>query len=332
MLNCGYLQNFNFINRTSLNGNNIKEVAANTFKDVKIRDLSLIDCALVEIEAKAFNGLESYLQRLDLSYNNLTSLPDNLFDKFDHLTTLLLHENALTFDPEKVLGDFRSTIQTLNFAGEKMGSIPVKRINNIRNLRSLGLSSTGDRVSANDFEGFGAALEHLSLSKNKLKTISANAFHHVPGLKSLDLSENRISKIEPDTFLDVAASLTSLNMANGQAITTLPSEPFKKLTSVRSVDFSNNRIGKVPADFFHSMKELRSINLQDNSIGQIPQHMFDAEHTPHLTSLSLSFNFIESVEAQSFVDLASLKKLDLEDNKITTIKKSKKEINLSYYL
>ena len=314
-------QNFDLINKTSLNGNLIREIAEDAFKDAKIRDLSLSDCFLSEIEAKAFRGMESSLQRLDLSYNNLSTLPENLLDKFDFLKTLILAENGLNLKTEQVLSGFRYTLQTISLVGEKMGHVPVKQMNDIRNLRSLGLSSLGDRVSMGDFEGFGAALEHLSLSKNKLKTISSNSFRHVPGLKSLDLSENRISQIETDAFLDVGTSLTHLYMANGLAAGALSSDPFKKLISLQSIDLSNNRISSIPADFFHSMKEIRSVNLQDNSIEKVPPHMFNDDHTPNLANLSLSFNFINTIEAQTFSDLTHLKTLNLEDNKVVRIAK-----------
>ena len=78
-------QNFNVINRTSLSGNNFREVTADAFKDVKIQQLIIAHCGLTTIAPKAFRGLETSLNRLDLSFNNLTSLPENLMDKFDHL-------------------------------------------------------------------------------------------------------------------------------------------------------------------------------------------------------------------------------------------------------
>ncbi|XP_046462597.1 chaoptin-like [Daphnia pulex] len=314
-------QNFNLINKTSLNGNLIREIAEDAFKDAKIRDLSLSDCSVHGVDARSFRGLESSLQRLDLSYNNLSTLPENLLDKFDFLKALILNDNPLTFKAEEVLSGFRYTLQTINLVGEKMGQIPVKQMNDIRNLRSLGLSSLNDRVSIGDFEGFGAALEHLSLSKNKLKTISSNSFRHVPGLKVLDLSENRISQIEADAFADVGTSLTHLHLTNGIGVGTLSSDPFKKLIALQSIDLSNNRITNLPDDFFHSMKEIRSINLQDNSIEKVPQQMFDNEHTPNLVNISLNFNFINAIEAQTFSDLPHLKILNLEDNKINRIAK-----------
>lgn len=313
-------QNFKIINRTSLNGNNIMEVADDAFKDTKIRELAMADCSMVKIAPKAFRGLETSLHRLDLSFNNLSSLPENLFDKFDQLRVVVLNDNSLFFKSEEALGGH--TLQTVNLVGEKMGQISFKQINGVRSLRTVGLKTMDERVSMDDFEGLGAALENLSLTKNKLKSISSNAFRHVPGLKSLDLTENKISQIEADAFIDVASSLTHLNMANGLAFGSLPSEPFRKLNAIRSIDFSNNRITSLPVDLFHSMKDLRTVNAQDNAIEKIPPHLFDSNHIPNLASVTLRFNFIGSIEAHAFTDLCELKALDLEDNKISKIYKN----------
>lgn len=40
-------------------------------------------CSLQYVSPLAFEGLGSSLQILDLSANNITSLPDNVFDNFD---------------------------------------------------------------------------------------------------------------------------------------------------------------------------------------------------------------------------------------------------------
>lgn len=314
-------RNFQFINRTSLTGNNIKVIEEDAFKDAKIRELILSDCALYDIDEKAFRGLEGTLQTLDLSFNNLSSLPEKLFEKLDSLVTLRLNDNPLAFDPEEVLNVARSNLQSINLIGEKMGKIPYKNLNVLRNLRSIGFTSLDEKVSADDFEGFGAALEHMNLAKNRLKSLGSGAFRHVPGIKSLDLSENRISQIENDAFAEIGTSLTKLYMANSVSMSSLPPEPFKKLVALHSIDVSNNRLSSIPPAFFNTMKDLRSINLQDNNIDKIPPNMFNDEHTPNLVNLTLSFNSIGTIETQTFADLSRLRLLDLEDNKITQIAK-----------
>lgn len=74
----------------------------------------------------------------------------------------------------------------------------------MRNLRSLSISKMPkSQLDPSDFMDFGIELEELQISHGNLKTIKNNVFRHVRGLKKLDLSENRIDKIEDDAFAEV---------------------------------------------------------------------------------------------------------------------------------
>lgn len=73
-----------------------------TFGDSRIRELYLSDCDLLEINSANLAGLESSLELLDVSGNNITALPNRLFQEFDFLRTLVFRENRInTFLPSK---------------------------------------------------------------------------------------------------------------------------------------------------------------------------------------------------------------------------------------
>lgn len=217
------------------------------------------------------------------------------------------------------MGSLRLTLDSLYLNGEFMGSI--KELKSIRNLRSMGLCSMDSDVSLDDFEGFGAALEHLNLQKNNLKSVSANAFKHIPGIKYLDMSENKIDNIAATAFDDIATSLSELKMVNGLSMSSLDSTPFQKLRAMRHLDFSGNKISNIAGDFFHKMRDLKTVNIQDNRLDKIsPQH-FQDEYNPELVNITLAFNNIGSVEKNTFKDLNRLRVLDLADNKIKSIAK-----------
>jgi hypothetical protein len=59
-------------------------------------------------------------------------------------------------------------------------------------------------LSPEDFEEFSVDLEELRVTNSELGVIKNNAFRHVRGLKTLDLSENRITQFEKDAFTDVS--------------------------------------------------------------------------------------------------------------------------------
>jgi len=312
-------RNFEIVNRTQINGNWIKEIDGNAFEGVKIRDLSIVESTVSKINASAFAGLEGTLQTLDLQFNDLKTLPKGMFDKFDLLRTIWLGNNPLSFDAVEVMNSLRLTLDSLYLNGEFMGTI--KELKSIRNLRSMGLCGMDGDVSADDFEGFGPALEHLNLQKNNLKSVSANAFKHIPGIKYLDMSENQIDKIAGTAFDDIATSLADLKIVNGLTMTSLDSPPFKKLTAMRDLDLSNNKITTIAGDFFHRMRDLKTVNLQDNRLDKIsPQH-FRNDYNPELVNITLGFNQIGSVDKNTFKDLNYLRVIDMADNKVKSIAK-----------
>lgn len=88
-------QHFGFLNITVLDGNPLMMIGDEAFRPAKIRELSLRDCRLTQLSPAALAGLEASLQKLDLTGNNLTALPDNLLRAYDFLRTLSLRDNAL---------------------------------------------------------------------------------------------------------------------------------------------------------------------------------------------------------------------------------------------
>lgn len=86
-------QYFGFLNVTYLDGNPLSVIGDGAFRPAKIRELSIRDCRLTHLTPAALAGLETSLQKLDLSGNNLTALPDNILRTFDYLRALKLEDN-----------------------------------------------------------------------------------------------------------------------------------------------------------------------------------------------------------------------------------------------
>lgn len=60
----------------------------------------------MEVNSPDLAGLESSLELLDLSGNNITSLSSPIFQEYDFLRTLIFRENKIqTFSPGKVKDD-----------------------------------------------------------------------------------------------------------------------------------------------------------------------------------------------------------------------------------
>ncbi|XP_045123906.1 chaoptin-like [Portunus trituberculatus] len=316
-------QNFGTVNRTSLRGNPLTHINDDAFKDAKIKELYLHDSDLWSISDNAFRGLESTLQTLDLSYNNLSSIPSQAIDNLASLRSLSISNNKLSLDPTEAFNGFRYTLQYLNLLGDNMGSIPMDKLKEMRNVRTLGLSTLPDTsLSKKDFKGFGPAVEKLYLMKNGITGVSANAFEHVPGVKILDLSNNRIGSFDNEAFANIGGGLEELRLSSGLSMSQLPPQPMQYLITLRELDLSNNALTKVSGECFRYMRNLHTLNMQDNKIDHLTRNHFQGNFHPYLESIQLSFNSISKIEPTTFHDYKNLKYLYLDDNQITTIERS----------
>ncbi|XP_018024567.1 chaoptin [Hyalella azteca] len=314
-------QNFDSVNTSSFRGNPLQKIGADAFKGSKIRELYLQDCDIWNLSEKSFRGIEATLETLDLSYNNLTDIPENIFDRIDSLKWLSLAHNKLILDPKKSFNGFTYTLQYLNMLGEYMGIIPMDALKNMRNVRTFAFSTfPGFYLSNEDFVGFGPAVEKLYLMNNEISSVKALAFEHVPGLKVLDLSHNVINSFDNRAFANVGG-LEELRVSSGLTLTRLPPQPFHYLINLRILDLSNNKLTFLQNDCLSHMKKLRHLNLEDNKISKLSSHQFRGQFTPELTTIQLSFNAIPVIESMTFHDLDHLKYIYLDDNMITSVKR-----------
>lgn len=90
-------------------------------------------CGLTGISPEAFGGLENYLELLDLSGNNISLLPENVFHHFAALRAISLQDNIITrLKPTDSFIGFQFTLYKLDLSGSQNVAI------NIQDLRRFG--------------------------------------------------------------------------------------------------------------------------------------------------------------------------------------------------
>jgi Leucine-rich repeat (LRR) protein len=86
----------------------------------------------------------------------------------------------------------------------------------MRNLRFLSLSRLPQpHLAPEDFMEFSVDLEELHVINSDLAVIKNHAFRHVRGLKTLDLSENKITQLENEAFTEVISCCKAYGSDNG---------------------------------------------------------------------------------------------------------------------
>ncbi|XP_055588501.1 chaoptin isoform X2 [Uranotaenia lowii] len=316
---------FDTINSTFLDGNPINHIFDNAFRQAKIRELYIRHCGLDFISPEAFDGLETSLQVLDLSGNNITHLADDLFRGFDNLRFLNLKDNLVKQMDHLNMSPFAGlNLFKLDSTGNDNQPFTLKELSAMKNLRSLATSHlTALTLSPEDFANFSPELEELRITRAGLKSLKNRCFTHLRGLKRLDLSENRIDSIEPNAFTEIGHSLVSLRISHGlgQQMLQVPHEAFRQLTAVEALDLSNNKLKSLNENSFHFMRNLVSVELHDNQIDVLQKGTFQGDIHNKLAMISLRYNNLKQIPSHSFVDLEELSALYLDDNRIESIDK-----------
>jgi hypothetical protein len=171
------------------------------------------------------------LTELDLSYNQLTRLPEGL-GPLPLLTVLNLRGNQLTHLPDSFA--YLAALTVLNLRGNQLTHLP---------------------------ESFGhlVALTEFDLSSNKLSELP-DSFSYLPALTYLNLSYNQLTHL-PDSF----ASLTALTMLSldHNKFAQLP-EGLGQLVALTYLDLTGNQLTRLPDSFANL---LSSLNLNNEGSG-----------------------------------------------------------------
>ncbi|XP_059477739.1 toll-like receptor 6 [Neocloeon triangulifer] len=286
----------------------------------------------LEINAGSFKTIR-LLEKLDLSQNNLWSLPEGLFCPLVSLVSLNVTHNRLQEIAE--LG-----FQVLD-ASESSTPPPKSRA-------SCGLDVQVLEASHNNFEqlpakGLGALrrLQELRVTDNEIKSVADKALAGLKNLKVFDVSNNKLVALPPGLFKDcvdirelklqnnslgvlapgLLAGLEHLQLLdlsrNRLSSTWLDSDTFSGLIRLVLLDISYNRITTLNPDFFKDLYTLQILNLEHNLIETLPADTFSPLSNLH--TLVLSFNKLANVDPFSFNGLYALSLLSLDNNLFQTL-------------
>ncbi|XP_078527451.1 platelet glycoprotein Ib alpha chain [Lissotriton helveticus] len=150
----------------------------------------------------------------------------------------------------------------------------------------------------------------LLLNFNNLRLVSTSSFAGLPGLSKLDLSNNKLTKLDTSDPLP----LEELNLSNNSLAQAPSLVGFKKLTKVV---LAHNSITDVPDDVFRGLDKLKEIDLQGNQIAFLSDQVFEDLHV--LESLDLSFNQLRILPRHLVSSLQMLNRFYLSGNRLTEL-------------
>ncbi|XP_059622241.1 toll-like receptor 6 [Phlebotomus argentipes] len=254
------------------------------------------------------------LERLDLSQNNMWSLPENLFCTLSGLTFLNITGNRL-----QDVNDLGFRDKTLPGGKDEPTSVPTSAPTKSQPC-NLDLESLD--VSFNHFillpaNGFGTLkrLRHLKISDNEVSMVADRALGGLKNLQILDMSSNKIVALPSDLFRDPSQSIQEVYLHNN-SISVLSPGLFANLDQLQALDLGSNQLTStwINRNTFAGLIRLVLLNLSNNRITKLEPEIFSDLYT--LQILNLRYNQLESIAADTFSPMNNLHTLLLSHNKI----------------
>ena len=264
----------------------LKTVQANAFRGVKVKGIELNRLGLKTIEPRAFSGLGDILERLDLAYNELETIPNDAFYALNQsLVYLRLHDNRL------------KTVSRALFS-------------NVMHLEYLHLADNHLEPIPNDaFYSLSQSLETLYLDNNGLTTLDPALLRHMKNLERLSISNNRLESLSDDTFDGCKQSLKYLYLSDNH-LTTLRSAIFSRLVKLELLTLHRNRLVCDCRLAWMRTSKLVRANLACFSPLGFRVTSYDISSCRHVTDTKPSISFIFLIYIVDFTSMCSVLSLD----------------------
>uniref|UniRef100_A0A0K0EI48 LRRCT domain-containing protein n=1 Tax=Strongyloides stercoralis TaxID=6248 RepID=A0A0K0EI48_STRER len=318
----------------NINNCPIKTISNNFFDNIDKQFLKEFSCTNCQLSSIPIFPSMKNLHSLNLNSNNISIFQNEKF-YFNNLTGLEkidLSNNVITSIPNNVFLIPKKTLRFLDLSKNKLSQVPAQEIRNSLNLTYLSLANNNiSEIYQFQFMNL-PSLKSLILHSNNLNKISPMAFMNVPKLQILDFYNNKLSNIET-SYLQTFDKLQSLNLSfnnflhspifkefrnleqidlSHNFLTGLETLTFTENPKLTMLNFNYNNINNIERNSFNELNELKILLLAHNNISIIEKGMFTG--IKNLQSLILNNNSINIIQKKSFDTLEKLTKLDLSNN------------------
>lgn len=242
------------------------------------------------------------LEQLDVSLNHFVLLPANGFGILKRLKQLTARANEISMVDDRALRGLKH-LQILDLSSNKIVALPSELF--------------GDQ---------GASIQEIYLQNNSISVLSPKLFSNLEQLQALDLARNKITStwIDRNTFAGLIR-LVLLNLSYNR-ITKLEPEIFADLYTLQILNLRYNQLETIAADTFAPMNNLHTLLISHNNIKYLDAYSLNGLYV--LSLLALDNNQLSGVHPEAFRNCSSLQDLNLSGNELKTVPLALKDMRL----
>ncbi|XP_012225544.2 toll-like receptor 6 [Linepithema humile] len=259
------------------------------------------------------------VQSLDVSNNQISVLPSYGFSSLKRLRVLNLSINAISMVADEALHGLRS-LESLDLSGNRIVALPTEMFRDaMKTLKELKLQNNSISVLSPGLVAGMNQLVTLDLSRNVLTSsgwLNSATFSGLIRLVLLNLSHNRISKLDPALFKDLY-TLQILNLRFNE-IEVIPADTFSPMSNLHTLELAHNRLTYLDAYSLNGLFAVSLLALDSNMLEGIHPDAF--RNCSSMLDLNLSDNNLESVPV-ALKDMRILRTIDLGENQIRSMNK-----------
>ncbi|XP_045449801.1 toll-like receptor 6 [Melitaea cinxia] len=286
----------------------------------------------LEIASESFTAVRQ-LEKLDLSFNNIWSFPENLFCPLTNLVYLNVSSNRLQDVSD--LG-FRERAMHQALISEHEGPSPSSSTlpHSSCSLDIEVLDASNNHFVLMPENGFMTLrrLKELHIHDNEISMVADKALSGLKQLQIIDLSNNKIVALPQDLFRDSRPVIKEIYLQNN-SISVLSPSLFANLDQLLALDLSNNHltstwinentftglIRMIDAYALNGLYVLSLLSIDNNHLEELHPEAF--RNTSSLQDLNLNGNRLKKVPI-ALRNMRLLRTLDLGENQITSLEES----------
>lgn len=299
-LNDVYLSNTSLPDLACLGISNL--VALNTL-DVSNNLIETIQPGTFKFNCTQYLSTRNCFTSLILSNNRLKLIQPGSFDLIQSLGTLSLDGNLLLNDNQLANVNFRflNWLSLLDLSNMNLTRLP---------LFDSYLIASGNK--GND----GYQVQSMKLAHNRIESIGSVYFDYLDALIELDLSDNRIARVDPPDVFYGSPKLKTLDLSwNLIDTVALNSINFKYCSNLKMLNLSHNSIDRLGSFLFDQLKKLDTIDVSYNPIIQIDAYAFNG-------LITLKNLYVYSMTTSTVVSSSTLANTRQQSTTTTTTTKS----------
>ena len=333
------LMNLKNLKELSLTEGYLENISPSAFK-VQSDTLEKLDLSENKFKAMPVDALSKLanLKSLTLSSNYIKAFEEGAFDSFKKLTILNIDRLNRPVIERKAFRGLIGSLEILNMATSSFSDPVLDEIKDLTSLTQLYasyneftrldkfLDGSLSRLKLLDLQDNSISkidrlesgtLETLVLENNPIVEVSADAFHGLPSLKSLNLNNAKGMKLNENTFKSQSLTLKELRMNQ----VNLSNSYWKALSTLNSLEIlgaSSCEFSEIPDFMFYSLARLKTLILDENGISSLSQRSFHGLGSS-LQHLSLTGNKLATLEECVFYDFKAINvaELKLDRNPLT---------------